>query len=49
MYYELIDIIRSPDLMKYLSGSFPKLIEAADEKKKRKQREKEMEELKNKI
>ena len=27
MFYELIDIIRSPDMMKFLSGSFPLLIE----------------------
>jgi hypothetical protein len=27
MYYELIDIIRSPEIMKHLSGSYPYLIE----------------------
>jgi hypothetical protein len=27
MYYELIDIIRSPEIMKYMSGSYPYLIE----------------------
>ena len=26
MYYELIDIIRSPEIMKHLSGSYPYLI-----------------------
>lgn len=36
MYYELIDIIRSPDLMKYLSGSYPVLIEQADDKRRKK-------------
>lgn len=41
MYYELIDIIRSPDLIKYLSGSFPRIIEAADEKRIRKEKEME--------
>lgn len=36
MYYELIDIIRSPDMMKFLSGSYPAIIEAADAKRARK-------------
>ena len=27
MYYELIDIVRSPEIMKYMSGSYPYLIE----------------------
>ena len=27
MYYELIDLIRSPEIMKYMSGSYPYLIE----------------------
>ena len=42
MFYELIDIMRSPDLMKYLSGSYPVLIEMADEKRKNKQKNKEI-------
>ena len=29
MYYQLIDIIRSPEIMKYMSGSYPYLIEKA--------------------
>ena len=49
MYYELIDIIRSPDLIKYLSGSFPLIIEEADAKRRRRERDKEMEARKNKV
>jgi hypothetical protein len=29
MYYELIDIVRSPEIMKFMSGSYPYLIEKA--------------------
>jgi hypothetical protein len=47
MYYELIDILRSPDLMRYLSGSYPQIIEAADGKR-RQEEEREMVNKKNK-
>lgn len=43
MYYELIDLIRSPEIMKYMSGSYPFLIEQAFEKEEREKRLKEME------
>ena len=42
MYYELIDIIRSPEIMKYLSGSYPYLIEQAHEKALQLEQEKEL-------
>lgn len=30
MYYQLNDLMRSPDLMKHLSGNYPELIEQAN-------------------